>query len=73
MTDAATLGARGNAHRALDRLWRRGPMPPGLARDHLRSLAYLWLADQLGLTRDECHISRFDIPMCRRVIELAGD
>ena len=35
-----------------------------------RSKAYNWLAGQLGLRPDECHIGMFDVEMCLKVIEV---
>lgn len=62
--DAETKAARMAAHEAFDlATWRSGRMG--------RNAAYRWLANRLGLTREECHIGRFDKVQCGRVIELA--
>lgn len=46
-----TRRARQDAHRAFDRLWKdNGPMT--------RSQAYKWLAKEMGLNKDQCHIGR---------------
>jgi zinc-finger-containing domain len=51
------------AHNAMDRLWwRKGKKS--------RDKVYSWLASELGLAKDKCHISFFDIDTCKRVIEL---
>ncbi len=60
--DAATKRARIEAHAAFDARWKAGTMS--------RRAAYRWLADQLGLTRKECHIARFDAAQCARVVEV---
>lgn len=50
------------AHHALDSLW-------GAGRPH-RSLAYQWLAEQMGLRIEDCHIGLMEVDACRRVVEL---
>lgn len=35
-----------------------------------RSRAYLWLAEQLGIPVEDCHIGMFDVAQCRRVVEV---
>jgi hypothetical protein len=32
--------------------------------------AYRWLAEQMGITGDDCHIGMFDVAQCRRVVEI---
>lgn len=63
--DSATKRARKAAHKAFDPLWRTRVFAS-------RFDAYGWLAEQLGLTRSECHISKFDEAGCARVIELCS-
>ena len=53
---------RSRAHYAFDPLWKSGEMS--------RNAAYRWLAGELGITRDECHMSMFDKATCERVIEI---
>lgn len=48
------------AHRSFDRLWKDGEMG--------RSDAYAWLAEQLDIPGDECHIGMFDEARCKQVI-----
>jgi hypothetical protein len=54
--------ARGKAHAALDPLYHRGPMS--------RSKAYAWLARELGIDREACHIGGFDLDQCKQVVEV---
>lgn len=67
---------RKKAHAAFDPLWLRKLAIRKLQRgDQYRKVwargsGYKWLAEQLGLTRDECHIGLFDIEMCKRVIDV---
>lgn len=52
--------AKQAAHAAFDPLWRRCGMR--------RGGAYKWLADQLGIPADKCHIGMFDVSTCERVV-----
>lgn len=51
------------AHWAFDPLWKKGLIS--------RGRAYRWLADELGIPKEECHIGMFDVQMCKRVVELS--
>ena len=35
-----------------------------------RKTAYKWLAEQLGIHVNDCHIGEFDVATCRRVAEI---
>jgi ssDNA-binding Zn-finger/Zn-ribbon topoisomerase 1 len=59
--------ARMAAHDAFDKLWK-GATKKG--RKSARKNAYDWLREQLKLTKEECHIGKFNIAMCKKVIEL---
>lgn len=77
--DQATRTARNKLHEMFDPLWFPAPRlyqirerDPDAREQAARNIrraarnrAYAWLADQLGLTKDECHISHFDIERCR--------
>ncbi len=54
--------ARMAAHAAFDPIWQKGRVS--------RSAAYDWLARELGLTREECHMLNFDEAMCQRVVQV---
>jgi hypothetical protein len=49
MADRATRALRIKAHEEFDKLWRTGLMS--------RSKAYFWLASELEIASDQCHIS----------------
>lgn len=55
---------RSNAHALFDPLWKRGDMK--------RSEAYAWLANQLGIAGELCHIGMFDEEHCRRVVAVCS-
>lgn len=53
--------ARIAAHAAFDPLWQDDQF--GMTRGE----AYTWLAAQLGVSKQECHMLYFNAEMCRRV------
>jgi hypothetical protein len=63
MTDAKTRLLRRLAHDAFDPLWRDRYMK--------RSQAYGWLARQLNITTENCHISQMSREQLKLVIELS--
>lgn len=68
VADAATRALRKRAHAVFDPRWRGG-QPRGRSRRR----AYTWLAEQLGMTRGECHIGMMQADDLRRVIALCED
>ena len=56
MADQPTRKARSQCKDAFNALWLQGAMT--------RDRAYEWLARELGLPPEECHIGRFDIDQC---------
>lgn len=59
IVDAETHAARQYAHRVFDSLWQSGLVG--------RSRAYALLAQELGLTPDECHMKLMDKETAQRV------
>lgn len=58
--------AKQRAHAAFDPLWIGSP-------GSKRRKWYSWLAIQLDIPREECHIGMFDEAMCARVVEVCND
>ncbi len=56
------------AHRVFDPIWRGDNTQPGDRRK-----AYRWLAEQLGIDPNECHIGMFDEATCWRVVEICKE
>lgn len=56
--------ARVSAHAALDRLWKGRDAPMN------RDAVYAWLRHTLSIPAVRCHIGLFDLPLCRRVVQL---
>lgn len=53
--------ARIQAHYHLDMLWKT---------KEERAEVYKWLANEMGLLKEECHIANFTIEQCNQVIEI---
>lgn len=62
MANSVTRRMRKLAHSVFDPLWKCGEMT--------RGDAYTWLAEQMGIPHDQCHIGMFDAEQCQRVIHL---
>jgi hypothetical protein len=60
------------AHDAFDPLWKAKHAREGGPKKKARGAGYKWLARQLGIRFEECHIAMFDEDMCRRVAEICG-
>lgn len=72
--NALTRQMRVLAHEAFDPIWRRSHnRKRDKHRAEYRKRAYRWLASQLGLEIDDCHIGLFDAAMCERVIQVCGE
>lgn len=56
------------AHDVFDQLWKgyMGKHPPRMSRPE----AYAWLAAELGIAVEDCHIGMFNCRMCQLTIDL---
>lgn len=61
-TDKEGKQARIAAHDEFDAMIRE--------RNWGRTGAYIWLARQMGLQKEDCHIGAFDKEQCMRVVEI---
>lgn len=53
------------AHKQFDPIWQSGLLS--------RKEAYNWLASQMEMTLDECHIGMFDVSQCQKVIRICKE
>lgn len=60
LVDAETHEARKAAHAAFDQLWKSGRVK--------RGTAYKMLAEELGLSRADCHMKIMDAATAKRVL-----
>lgn len=70
LADKTLRTAKQAAHAAFDPLWRARMARDGLTQGKARGKGYKWLAAQMGLTRQECHIGMFDVAQCQRVVAI---
>lgn len=69
--------ARINAHAEFDRIWKsaidsykgKGNRTQKEITRMARNRCYTWLADKLGMTKDDCHMSLMSEEDCYRVVE----
>lgn len=54
------------AHASFDPLWRGKSA-------FTRKAAYEWLAEQMGLPKEQTHIGMFDVDQCRKVIRICRE
>jgi hypothetical protein len=58
------------AHAAFDKLWRAAIKFRKWRRNKARNLAYAWLAREMGIEVDRCHIGMFDIDQTNQAIAI---
>ena len=64
---AAASRARQVCHAAFDPIWQ-AKVAAGASRENARQAAYKWLAREIGIRPDECHIGYFNKAMADRAI-----
>jgi hypothetical protein len=64
LANAELRQAKMAAHRAFDPTWKDGNMR--------RKQAYAWLAGELGIGVNACHVGEFDIDVCNRVVTICN-
>lgn len=62
--------AKSHAHAVFDPLWERKMEKEGISKGEARGRAYAWLAKELGIPPEECHIGMMDVETCGRVVLL---
>lgn len=65
-----TRQLRSKVHALFDPIWEAKMKRDGVRKGKAREAGYGWLAAQLGIARDDCHVSHFDAARCRKAIEV---
>lgn len=65
LANAELRAAKSRAHAAFDPLWQWGNMS--------RGAAYKWLASQMGIEQQDCHIGMFNVEQCNEAINIASN
>lgn len=75
LADKTLRRAKQAVHAVLDHLWLDLTAaypdltkPSSKIRAIARDRAYLWLAKQLGISSDECHVGMFDLARCQEAV-----
>lgn len=63
---------RGRVHATLDPLWKAGEAADG-PTSNARGRTYLWLAEQMGLPKEQCHVAMFTDAQCERALVILKD
>lgn len=61
---------RREAHRYFDALWRGKMRRDNCSKSQARKAAYRWLAQEMNISKDECHIGMFDEEKCQKAITI---
>ena len=69
MANAELRHAKMAAHQAFDVLWK-DKQTKNLTRNQVRNIAYRWLASNLEIKFEDCHIGMFDVETCQRVVQV---
>lgn len=72
LANAELRKAKQAAHAMFDNLWQRKASrdKKTVKKSNARSDGYHWLAEQLGIPFEKCHIGMFDVETCKRVVEI---
>lgn len=70
LANAELRAARKKAHSYFDPLWRYKIKRDNLTVSEARKPAYEWLAAEMGLHVDDCHIGEFDLQQCSDVMRI---
>lgn len=68
LADRSLRQAKMKAHEAFDPMWKAKARKERIGAKAARNAGYAWLARQLGIEREDCHIGMFDLAMCNRVV-----
>lgn len=61
LADAALRAAKSRVHAAFDPYWKG-------TKNHTRGKCYARLAQDLGISQEQCHIGMFDVDLCERAL-----
>lgn len=70
LANAELRALRFRAHSLFDPMWQKKMHKERISKWQARNTNYTWLARQLGISRQQCHIGMFDEAMCKKAIEI---
>lgn len=69
MANKELRAMRKKAHSYLDPLWKYKASSQNISKMKARKAAYEWLAKQMEIKVDDCHVGEFDVEQCQQVIK----
>jgi hypothetical protein len=72
LTNQCLRNLRRQAHALFDPMWKAYQQHRKATRYSSRNLAYSWLAKEMGMTKDECHIGMLRDEDVKRIIAICG-
>lgn len=72
LANAPLRSMRNRAHQVFDPLWRIKMELTGISKSQARGRAYTWLAEQMVMPTEDCHIALFGEAECWRTIEICA-
>lgn len=72
LANKALRRAKQAAHASFDPMWQAKMARFGIAKHSARGDGYRWLAEQMGLRVEDCHIGMMDESQCARVVEICS-
>lgn len=70
LANKTTREWRKAAHAMFDPLWKRKMARDKVNKSKARNSAYAWLAQQMDMPIEECHIAKFTVTQCKEVIAI---
>lgn len=70
LADHELRRAKMAVHEVFDPLWQAKMERDKCSKHEARGAAYKWLAQQLGISVEDCHVGMFDVATCKRAIEI---
>lgn len=70
LANAELRAAKQRAHAAFDPLWKGKMRRDKVSQKVARGAGYKWLADQMRIAREDCHIGEFTVEQCEQVVKL---
>lgn len=70
LANAELRAAKSKAHAHFDPIWKKKIQRERCKKKEARGKAYRWLAKQLDIKFEDCHIGMFDEQLCAKVVEI---
>lgn len=70
LADQGLRDLRKRAHALFDPMWKMYEKSRNLKRHQARNIAYNWLAKEMGMTVDQCHIGMLRDDDVKRIIQI---